>query len=288
MMQAKNHDRSTAMWALELLGSPAALDRVVDYAEGFKKEKDINAFNRFFKTLDSLKKNAAAEAVFPLLRERDYKRRAAGVAALAALASENSRECLVKMLADEHWFVRGAAAEGLGNIGNRLSAPNLIGVLSDRSWYVRRKAVLALVKLKASGSAAPLLKVFKDKNISVQEEAARALSEIADLGVADKMMAGLRKRDSFAWRYCMEYLGKVKVKKAVPVLIKVLSGGFWSEKVIAAESLGNIGDKRAIKPLKRLLKDNSAEVHMAAEKAIRQISEPKLKAFKYLYDAKIR
>ncbi|UTB32203.1 MAG: HEAT repeat domain-containing protein [Methanobacterium sp. ERen5] len=47
-------------------------------------------------------------------------------------------------------------------------------------------------------------------------------------------------------------------------------GNSWVRKA-ASESLGNIGDKNAVNPLKNLLKDDSLEVREAVSNALEKI-----------------
>ena len=62
-----------------------------------------------------------------------------------------------------------------------------------------------------------------------------------------------------------EALGNMKVRRAVKPLVKALKGEYWYTRKMAAYALGDIGDVRAIEPLTEALKDNEEEVREAAK-----------------------
>ena len=288
MLGAKGLDASTAMWALRLLDAPGALAPMVEHVTDLGSDEGFNNLNGGLKTVDLLKRTAASEFLFPLLRDKNYRVRLSGVVSLGAISSKKASRPLIEMLADKHWLVRGSAAEALGTIGDVQALKHLIQSLRDRSWYVRQHAAFALGKLKDSKAVRPLLLAFKDKNEVVRVASAKALNEIADPITAIEMIRGLADNNPFIRKSSAEALGKMKAVQAVPALIKRLSIDQWSEIVMAAEALGNIGDRRAIEALKRCLKNNNTEVYLAAEKAVKQINDPKPTIFKHTIKCRLR
>lgn len=287
-----NHsDQSMAMSNLESLSSPYTIDAILDYMSRLKNGKDTNMLHQSARTLDTLKRALATEKVIHFLDSKDYKLRLAGVTLLGAIACENSQKHLIKMLSDENWAVRASAAEALGNIPKNKNegADMLINILSDEFWYVRAKAAEALGKIGGDKAVKFLLKRLNDENEFVVAFAAEALNKISNPLAEKRMIKGLSKENWSFMKSSFEFLGKIKSKKAVPILIKKLSDYSWYIRMQAAETLGKIGDKRAVKPLKKILKnENYPEVYIAAQNAIRQIKEPKMKTFPYLYNARIK
>ena len=288
LLKAGSFDTSTAAWALRLLNDSRALGPVVDHVAQLGTGETGNLFNDGMKTIDLLKRTAAAEKLVPLLRSKDYRTRLSGVVSLGALASNTASKSLVEMLGDKHWLVRGSAAEALGAIGDNNALKDLTQSLGDKSWYVRRHAAFALGRLKDSKAVPKLLLTFKDKNELVRVAAAKALNELADPRAIPEMIHGLTDYNPGIRESSADFMGKVKAYKSVPALITRLANEHWHEKVMAAEALGNIGDRRAITPLKKCLKDNSAEVYLAAEKALKQIAETKPTAFPHTLECRIR
>lgn len=287
MLKAKGHDASTAMWALRFLDDTGALAPIVEHVAGLGVDAGSNNLNKSLQTVDLLKRTAASEFLFPLLRNKNYRVRLSGVVSLGAVAAKKASRPLIGMLDDAHWLVRGSAAEALGTIGDVEAVKHLIRSLRDRSWYVRQHAAVALGKLKDPRAVRPLLMAVKDKNEIIRVAAANALNEIADPNTANEMIRGLADTNPYVRKPSAEALGKMKAVQAVPALIKRLSIDQWSEIVMAAEALGNIGDRRAIGPLKLCLKNSNAEVYLAAEKALKQINEPKPTVFRHTYGCRI-
>ncbi|MFA6434826.1 MAG: HEAT repeat domain-containing protein [Elusimicrobiales bacterium] len=288
MLKTKGNDTSTAMWALRLLNDTGALAPMVDYTSHLGEDEGFNKLNGGMETVDLLKRTAASEFLLPFLHNKNYRARLSGVVSLGAVASKKACRPLIEMLDDEHWFVRGSAAEALGRIADVQAVKPLIQSLRDKFWYVRCHAALALGKLKDHKAVRALLLAFKDKNESVRVAVAKALSEIADPKAVNTMIRGLADTNPYIRRASAEALGKMKAGMAVSALVKRLSNEQWPEIVIAIEALGHIGDRRAIAPLKRCLNHSFAEVYLAAEKALKQISNPKPTVFKHTYKGRIR
>jgi len=288
MLKAKGLDASTAMWALRLLDDTGALAPIVEHVTGLGAADGFNNLNKGLQTVDLLKHTAVSENLLPLLRNKNYRVRLSGVVSLGAVVSKKASRPLIGMLNDAHWLVRGSAAEALGTIGDVQASKPLVLSLRDSSWYVRQHAAFALGKLKDPRAVRPLLLAFKDKNEIIRVAAANALNEIADPDTANEMIRGLADTNPYVRRPSAEALGKMKAVQAVPALIKRLSIDQWSEIVMAAEALGNIGDRRAIEALKRCLKNSDAEVYLAAEKALKQINEPKPTVFSHTCGCRIK
>lgn len=68
-------------------------------------------------------------------------------------------------------------------------------------------------------------------------------------------------------------LGRIKSKRAVPSLIKNLNDINWEVRYYCAESLGILGNPKAVKPLKKLI-ETETEQHVidSAKKALNKIA----------------
>jgi HEAT repeats len=68
-------------------------------------------------------------------------------------------------------------------------------------------------------------------------------------------------------------LGKIKDSRAVPALIRALSDANYTVRGVAASTLGNFGDKRALAPLKRISRsDGNHFVRSQAKRAVARLS----------------
>lgn len=68
-------------------------------------------------------------------------------------------------------------------------------------------------------------------------------------------------------------LGKIKDSRAVPALIRALSDANYTVRGVAASTLGNFGDRRALAPLKRISRSDSNHfVRSQAKRAVANLS----------------
>ncbi len=135
-----------------------------------------------------------------------------------------------------------AAARALGQLGDKRAVGPLIIISLDEERSVREAAVEALGKLGDKRAVGPLLKMLSDgfSRITV-----RALEE---LGVSRTRMAG-----------------------AYDEFITALLSGDPPDRRIAAEILGELGDKRAIGPLLEKLSDEEKPVRRAAAESLKKL-----------------
>jgi len=151
---------------------------------------------------------------------------------LGHLGSSKSVEPLIKALRDENEDVRIAAAESLGKIGDANAIPFIKKLLYSKDRHAGRTAAKALEELDWK-----------------PEEA----SDSVHLAVL-----------SGDWEKCVE-IGS----PAVGLIIELLEHDVNSfEKQQAAKTLGQIGDRRAIKPLEKLLADDDWRVKLSAVESL--------------------
>ena len=132
---------------------------------------------------------------------------------LGRLGDPDSIELLAVALKDMVKHVRASAAEALGRIGHPEAVTPLLGALADRQHEVASAAYKALQAITSQGLT-PVIDALKDQQGNIREQAARFLGECGD-------------------------------PSAVDPLIDCLSDGGYA----AAQALGKIADRRAIKPL---------------------------------------
>jgi HEAT repeat protein len=248
-------------------------------------------------------------------------------------------EPLIKALGDEGW-VGEHAAYALGEIGDKRAVEPLIKALGDENKQVREHAVKVLGELGwkptndkeralyyisegkfdecvkiGKPAVEPLIKVLGDEDKHVRENAAKVLGELGWKPTNDKeralyyisegkfdecvkigkpavelLIKALRtRRGSFNGANgilqrmnadllrasAASALGEIGDKRAVKPLIEALRDEDEGVRGRAAVALGEIGDKRAVKPLKNLLWSfgEKESVQMYASKALRKLGE---------------
>jgi len=145
---------------------------------------------------------------------------------------------LAAALGDPDVEVRAAAAEGLGWPDNAAGVAPLLGAVEDRDWHVVDAALAALAEI--GGPAIPaLVKLFSHGDILKAYHASRALNQVG--------------------------------APAVPILIGELSSDSQDHRKWAAITLGRIGDKDAVAPLKKMLESPSPGERYVAREALRRM-----------------
>jgi len=173
------------------------------------------------------------------------------------------------------------AAEALGRIKDPRATEALIEALEDQEPYVRSNAVKALGEIGDRRAVEPLLKLLKDPTYGLSGTLPRALGQIGDtraivplLEAQDVDHSEARKIHSFARETVKAF--KLMGNSAIDPLIKVLNeGGSPHQMAIAAESLGKIKNKRAVPVLTELMNNSEADpfVRFKTADALAQIGD---------------
>lgn len=96
----------------------------------------------------------ALAAVIPFASHPDVEVRTSTARALRYCFSPDGAEAVTRLLRDDDWRVRAAAARAAGALNVRAAIPMLIDAMHDEAWWVRFRAGLALADLSAEGRSA--------------------------------------------------------------------------------------------------------------------------------------
>jgi len=250
------------------------------------------------------------------LEDDDFTVRRDAAEALETLADERALEALIRSLRYEEWQeeypvltgVRAASARALGRIGNPKAVDHLIMALDDtdidvkiaaiRSLSgfpeervfeairrfidhpdenVRKNAVWALIKLNPERGLRYASMALYDESWVVRKTAARSMIGVADEGYLDILIDKLGDPDSDVRRQAL--LAVVNIgEAAVKPLIQKLEDPSWQTRAMVAEALGEIGSKKAVKPLKGMLsgrkRDENRYVRGKVAEALGLIGDP--------------
>ena len=240
-----HHDWETRMGAVERL---AKIDDPATIHPLIQALRDRDSFVRW-KAVRGLKEkgHSATEALIKALNNDDGAIRIGAAYTLGSISDKVATLALIGALADEEVDVRARAADALGKIGDTDAVSALICALEDRSKIVRGRALQALIRI-GRPAIKPLVQALKsgDEALVTRWMAARTLVSIGE--------------------------------PAVEELIVALDYPAWDVRLRTAETLGQIGDPRAVKPLVSLLDDPDAHVRMQAKDAIAKIGSPAIRA----------
>jgi HEAT repeat protein len=162
---------------------------------------------------------------------------------------------IVESLNDDSNNVRLESVRALARIdGDDVIEPLTQVAMKETDSYIRFETVRLLRNIGVG--KAPVLKMalqaLKDPSRDVRSQAARLLGNFQDVQSIQPL---LRKTADKHWsvRESAEIALLNFGKTAVPQLIKALESRSWTTRFRAARILGEVGDKRAIEPLVKLL-----------------------------------
>jgi HEAT repeat protein len=200
---------------------------------------------------------------------------------------------LVQLLDDPDLYNRSRAVEALRSIGHKSAIEPLEAKLNDPSRLVQVQAAAALYSMGRKGTTRKvILDALASGDIQSKRVAARTLAEVIDDPPLNPVLKAMASPDADLRSYATRAVGKTRSPEAIQPLMKMLlEDGNDQVKASAAESLveigkpavepliarleeadnieltirlvqilGNIGDKKAIKPLEKVYNGTSNQV----------------------------
>ncbi len=146
--------------------------------------------------------------------------------------------------------------------------------LENKKGNIQKEAKNGLISWGAN-SVEPLIAVIRDwKNrpAGLRVVCVDILGRIKDKRAVPVIIDVLNEKKMTMRYNAARALGSIGEREAVPALIKLLGDNEWQVRFYTAEALGKIGDKSAAKPLANLLLiDSSEKVRFAAIEALDKI-----------------
>jgi HEAT repeat protein len=234
--------RAQAALALGEIGDPAAVKPLVEAIDGASREREAYEANRYIAD------------------------------ALGALRAREAVPALSTLLSSPDAYVQVAAVDALGRVGDPAAVETLVGIVTGGQVeaFIVKKALLALGRIGDPKAAPAVLKMLFEERpgVSFYPEAAFAASQIGR-PMAPALLAVVEGRDAdlAAWAKgkgilpgalyakSAQLLGDVGGPEAVPALVAKLAyrdadpGVEMYVRVIAAESLGRLRAREAVRPL---------------------------------------
>jgi HEAT repeat protein len=149
-------------------------------------------------------------------------------------------------------------AWALGEIGDKRAVEPLIAVLGNDNWSIRNSAVLALNKLKDKRAVMPIISLLNDENNSVRWESAKALGEFGDARAVEPLIGALKDKEIRVRKSASMALSKFNNPHTIELLIVALEDK--DMRVAVAETLGLVGDGRAVEILINIINDKDTDI----------------------------
>lgn len=244
----------------------------IDWNAGAGRDRDSRAAatanERIAQALGKVAKPGDAKAIEALKRlagSNHLNTQLAAVVGLGELRATDAVQDLID-IAEGHQnnFMVKNAIIALGDIGDTKAVPTLVKMLFfERSVSFYREASYALFQI-GKPSVEPLLQVYQGKyepiadlHVPVGVQKAKALEVLTDIGDERVISLALETGDIHAGNTenvlarakAHVALGRLGVKRAVPILMKHWDDVDVSKSEFALAAVSHIGDRSAVRPL---------------------------------------
>jgi HEAT repeat protein len=148
----------------------------------------------------------------------------------------------------------------------------IIPYIHDPQQAIRLEAIEALVDLRASDAVAPFGSLFSDLDLVVVHAAVDGMAAIGGAEIEPYMLEAIKLKSVPPRITAAKELGNFKSEASVDALIIALDDYKYKDVVLAAiNSLGQIGNPRAVKPLANKIQERSYDIREACIEALRTI-----------------
>ncbi|MFW6172456.1 MAG: phosphoglycerate kinase, partial [Elusimicrobiota bacterium] len=227
------------------------------------------------------KENVDDETVESLIRDlknKDIDVRIRAARTLGRIGSKKAVDPLIEILIDEsdndkkNLELYLTVVETLGIIGDERAVKPLIEEISDMDFLVREKVIKSLGMIKDKRAEKPIINALKDNNVEVRISAAEALGELESRKAVVPLIEQLRnaevnRKEEESRVNSQENIEKAKRKK------DEIKEKYKRFRESIAQALGEIGDKRAVKPLTEFLNDDNKIVRERVAEALIEIGD---------------
>ncbi len=181
-------------------------------------------------------------------------------------------EGLYELLDHSDPATRGQAVQVLGELGRPKAAARLVKALSDEVWEVRQAAKEALINL-GEATLPELEAVLKGSDGDVRRWCGETICAIGGPATYDMLRNLLRDPDDPRLRIAAaEALGMTRETFTMEVLLRALKDDSWEVRQVALKGLGRLGDKEALKPIRKVLANESnGKVQTTGETVVEQL-----------------
>ncbi|MFZ2384730.1 MAG: HEAT repeat domain-containing protein [Candidatus Omnitrophota bacterium] len=261
--------RDLIIESLGEIGDPLAVDSLIHLLKDSDPSIRVDAAG----ALGSIKDSRATGALAVALKDENTDVVTAAAEALGKIGTDEAVTLLLNTLTGGTDSESRAASSGLAVAGASAVEP-LIGILEngESGYKVKLYAAEALGKLKDARAIEPLTRLMETGSNANVETAANALVSIGKDSTLS--LIGLLNNDDYQVKEAaVESLGKIGDPRAIESLIACFSEGNSTLAWAAKDALAGIGQS-AVGPLTALLQDDDTTVQQFAIRALGEIKGP--------------
>ncbi|MFH1621881.1 MAG: HEAT repeat domain-containing protein [Candidatus Omnitrophota bacterium] len=248
--------------------------RAVPYLIKTLEDRDVYVRSNAICALGELRdKNAVSALLERFGKEDRATMRCFIIGALSQIDDERAIPFFLKILKEEEVDVKGGVVYYLGEKRIAGAVPLLIETYyKDSDITLQREIMLALHKLKDERALPLLLDAVRNTNSLIRMEAVNALGS---WGKEKPLLEVLKQeKDIFVRQGAIRYLGEMKSKKSIPILIQILKDNNENldTRYGAAEALADLNE---IEMLIESLGNKDVDVRYASSFALAKRKDPR-------------
>lgn len=236
------------------------------------EDEDKDVRSQAAHALGRLRDTAATEALVRALKDSERSVRREVVTALGQIKDPRALQPVLDALLDSAPEVRNAAESVLMETRDLRAVEPLIVSLRHRREEVRRISARLLAAIGDRRAIRPLIQALKDSAADVRFEAATALRKLSGEDFGSDPERWQRWHELYAAAQDIE--SRIAGDR-VHAYIGSLHNPSWAARAYAAKALGELGDRRAVNPLRGALWDRDPGVRRNAAEALGQLGDPR-------------
>jgi HEAT repeat protein len=170
--------------------------------------------------------------------------------------------------------VRRDAAEKLGELRDAKGVSSLIAALDDDDLFVQTAVIRALAAIGHEDAAGPITEMLNHADWQTRRSAARAMRRFRRPETTRALVLALQAdADSSVRMAAAESLGELSDKRAVPALAQSLRDPVDAVRRCSAMALGRLGDPAAVPALVDALQDEAQGARMFSARALGNLGD---------------
>lgn len=222
------------------------------------------------RVLSLIGSDSAIEFLKQALRDEDASVRIEAALEISRVDGELAVESLVCELEAGEDDVRKEVVNALWQIGTKNAIERLKVLTGDPNYFVRKTALKALSNLCEEDAIPILVEKLKDEESWVRLTVVAELGEIGGESVIDGLISATKDKLSVA-EEAVKWLGKIGGQRAYDFLLKFIGESSRQLVGVAAEALGNIGNKECLPVLVKLFDHYNQVISEKGERRKRKI-----------------
>lgn len=228
--------------------------------------------------LEGLSKMGASmdvEQLCRLIKDPDLRIQSKAIDAVVKLNHPRTVHYLLDPLQDESEYARRAAVEVLNEIGNVNAIKDLLIAIKDKDWWVRSRAADALGRIGGKKVVDAVIQLIKDPDEYVRRSAIEIINATKDERTYDALVEALGDADWWVRERAVDGLAELGNKRAVPVLMRLLDKASTNDQMVSLliKALAKLGAKEALDPIFERLSKGPEAVQREALQALAELAD---------------